>query len=346
MSVTQSRATPGGKAPRLYSRFFNPVALRFLGRRLVQALIVMLMVVIANFVIIKLAPGDMVDVLSGNSDMTAEQIAGLRTMYGLDQPILIQLGKYLGQLLTFNLGYSFRNAAPVLDIIMLRLPTTAMLVVLSVIISLTVGTVLGVVAARRAGKPADAIISTVALLFYATPSFIVAISLILIFSVKLGWLPIAGLTSVGANYTGMRHVLDVVAHLVMPVTALCTFYIAIYGRLARATMLEVMSQDFVRTARAKGMSERRVIYGHALRNALMPLVTMAGLQVSSLIGGAVLVETVFGLPGMGRTAFDAVFERDANLLLGVMFISSLSVVVVSLVVDILYVIIDPRVELK
>jgi peptide/nickel transport system permease protein len=327
-------------------RVLNPTALRFLARRLGQAIIVMLIVVIANFIIIHAAPGDMVDVLSGNSDMTAEQIADLRVRYGLDQPVFIQLGRYLGQLLTFDLGYSFRNSAPVLDIIMLRLPTTATLVVLSVVISLSIGTVLGVIAARKAGRVPDAVISTAALVFYATPSFIVAISLILIFSVKLGWLPIAGLTTVGSKLTGFAHIRDVAAHLVMPVTALCTFYIAIYGRLARATMLEVMGQDFVRTARAKGMSERRVIYTHALRNALLPLVTMAGLQVSSLIGGAVLVETVFGLPGMGRTAFDAVFERDTALLLGVMFVSSLSVVVVSLVVDLLYVLLDPRVELK
>jgi peptide/nickel transport system permease protein len=131
----------------------------------------------------------------------------------------------------------------------------------------------------------------------------------------------------------------------MPVAALCTFYVAIYGRIGRASMLEVLKLDYVRTARAKGLPERRVIYVHALRNALLPLVTMAGLQVSALVGGAVLIETIFGLPGMGRTAFDAVFERDTNLLLGVLFISSLSVVVVNFVIDLLYMALDPRVEL-
>lgn len=346
MSAPDAQKVTPARPRGISARVFNRTALRFMARRLLQAVIVMLMVVIANFIIIHCAPGDMVDVLSGNSDMTAEQIADLRSRYGLDQPMVVQLLKYLGHLLTLDLGYSFKNAAPVLDVILLRLPTTATLVVLSVIISVTVGTILGVVAARNAGRPADAVISTVALIFYATPSFIVAISLILLFSVCLSWLPIAGLETIGGHRTGLSHLLDVAAHLVMPVMALCTFYIAIYGRLARATMLEVMGQDFVRTARAKGMSERRVIYGHALRNALLPLVTMAGLQVSSLIGGAVLVETVFGLPGMGRTAFDAVFDRDTNLLLGVMFVSSLSVVVVSLVVDLLYVVLDPRVELR
>lgn len=306
----------------------------------------MLLVVLLNFSVIQLAPGDMVDVLSGQSDMTAEQMAAMRIQYGLDQPVIVQLGKYLMSLATLDLGYSFRNSAPVLDVIMGRFPTTLMLVVPSVLISLSVGTVLGVVAARNAGKPVDFIILAAALLLYATPSFIIAIILILIFGVFLNWLPIGGLTTVGAGLSGMAHLIDLVEHLILPVTALCTFYIAIYARLARASMLEVSTLDFVRTARAKGVSERRVTYVHALRNALLPIVTMAGLQVSSLIGGAVLVETVFGLPGMGRTAFDAIFERDTNLLLGVMFVSSLCVVLVSLVIDLLYVVLDPRVELK
>lgn len=337
--------TVGARPSRRPSRRLPP-AVRFIARRLGQAVIVMLLVMLANFAIIHAAPGDMVDVLSGSSDMTAEQITDLRQRYGLDQPTIVQLGRYLTQLATFDLGYSFRNAAPVLDVILLRLPTTLTLVALSVIFSLLFGTILGVTAARHAGKMLDATLSTVALLFYATPSFIIAIVLILIFSVKLGWLPIAGLATTGSGATGWAYWKDVAAHLVMPVAALCTFYVAIYGRLARATLLEVMGQDYVRTARAKGMSEGRVIYVHALRNALLPLVTMAGLQVSSLIGGAVLIETVFGLPGMGRTAFDAVFERDTNLLLGVMFVSSLSVVVVSLVVDLLYALLDPRVNLQ
>lgn len=258
----------------------------------------------------------------------------------------MRLGLYLWNLAQFDLGYSYRNAAPVIEVIMARFPTTLMLVVASVICSVTIGTLLGVIAARRAGKPLDLLILGFALLLYATPSFIVAILLILIFGVWLKALPIGGLLTLGVDLQGWAYVADIAAHLVMPVAALCTFYVAIYARLARASMLEVSGLDFVRTARAKGVPEWRVIYVHALRNALLPLVTMAGLQVSSLIGGAILVETVFGLPGMGRTAFDAIFERDTNLLLGVMFISALCVVLVSLIVDLLYMLLDPRVELK
>jgi peptide/nickel transport system permease protein len=303
-------------------------------------------VVLMNFTVLQITPGDMVDVLSSQSDMTTEQMAAMRQQYGLDQPVLIQLGKYFISLASLDLGYSFRNSAPVLDVIMSRFPTTLMLVGPSVLISLVVGTFLGVAAARNAGKPVDFLILTTALLFYATPSFIIAIILILVFGVFLKWLPIGGLVTIGAGLSGWDYAIDLARHLILPVAALCTFYIAIYAQLTRASMLEVSSLDFVRTARAKGMSEWRVVYVHALRNALLPIVTMAGLQMSSLLGGAVLVETVFGLPGMGRTAFDAIFERDINLLLGVMFFSSLCVVLVSLVIDLLYAALDPRVELK
>lgn len=328
------------------ARAFQGAPARYLARRLSQAVVVMLIVMVGGFALIHLAPGDLVDVLGGYSDMTAEQMAALRTQYGLDDPLIVQLGKYLLRLATFDLGYSPKNAAPVLDVLMERLPTTAMLVFFSVIVSLSLGAVLGVIAARRAGTLVDMAISTVALLFYATPSFIIAIALILVFSVRFDLMPIAGLTTPGVDRDGLAYALDVAHHLVMPIAALCTFYTAIYGRLSRAAMLDVMNLDFVRTARAKGLSETRVIYGHALRNALMPLVTMAGLQVSSLIGGAVLVETVFGLPGMGRTAFDAIFERDVNLLLGVLFVSSLGVVCVNFCIDLIYVLIDPRVDLS
>ncbi len=342
--LTSGAATPDRNAlPGL--RFLLGPLPRYVLRRLSQAFLVMLLVVVGSFVLVKMAPGDLVDVLAGNADMTAEQMTALRERYGLDQPAWVQLLRYMYSLATLDFGYSPLNAAPVLDIILARWPVTALLVISSVLISMTVGTVMGVVAARNAGNPVDLSISLLMLFFYATPTFIIAIGLILVFSVFLGVMPIAGFSTVGADYTGLRYVWDVVSHLTMPVLALCTFFIAIYGRIGRAAMLEVLTLDYVRTARAKGLSERRVIYVHALRNAMLPLVTMAGLQVSSLVGGAVLIETIFGLPGMGRTAFDAVFERDTNLLLGVVFISSLSVVVVNFVIDMLYMALDPRVEL-
>lgn len=342
-AVTQSGPLPSRKAGWSGS-WLGPLP-RYVLRRLSQAILVILLVVIGSFLLLKMAPGDLVDVLSGFSDMTADQMAALRVRYGLDQPVYIQLFRYVKTLATLDFGFSPLNNAPVLDVILGRWPVTAILVVSSVIISMLVGTVLGVIAARNAGRPLDLAISTLMLLFYATPSFVIAIIFILVFGVFMSLMPISGFSTAGANLTGLDYVWDVIKHLTMPIMALCTFYIAIYVRICRAAMLEVLKLDYIRTARAKGLSEERVVYVHALRNAMLPLVTMAGLQVSALVGGAVLVETIFGLPGMGRTAFDAVFERDTNLLLGVLFISSLSVVVVNFLIDMLYMILDPRVEL-
>jgi peptide/nickel transport system permease protein len=321
--------------------------LRFITRRLSQALLVMLLVVLGNFIVMQFAPGDMVDVMAGSgAEISPEQMATLRAKFGIDQPPMMQLFNYVSQLATLDLGYSYRQNAPVLDIILQRLPTTGALVTLSVVFSIIIGTFLGVLSARRAGKASDVVIGAFSLVLYATPSFIVGVLMILIFSVWLRWLPVTGLVTAGSQFTGLAFLKDLALHLIMPVAALCTHYVAIYARLTRAAMLEVISQDFVRTARAKGLREGRVIYVHALRNALLPIVTMAGLQVSAVAGGAVVVETIFGLPGMARTAYDAVFDRDTSLLLGVMFVSALFVVVVNLIVDLLYVLIDPRLELK
>jgi peptide/nickel transport system permease protein len=321
--------------------------LRFLGRRISQGILVMALVVVGNFVVLQLAPGDMVDAIAGSGgEISAEQMAVLRAKFGIDKPPVVQLFNYAKQLATFDLGYSYRNNAPVWDVLSERLPITATLVVLSLIFSIVIGTFFGVLSARQAGKPADVVIGVVSLIFYATPSFILGMMAILLFSVWLRWLPVTGLTTGGSDFHGFVWLRDVAIHLLMPVGALCSYYIAIYSRLTRAAMLEVISQDFVRTARAKGLSETRVIYVHALRNALLPIVTMAGLQVSTVIGGAVVVETIFGLPGMARTAYDAVFQRDTNLLMGVMFVSSLTVVIVNLIVDVLYIVIDPRLELR
>lgn len=306
----------------------------------------MLLVIVGNFVVMQMAPGDMVTAMAGGADLTAEQMESLRALYGLDKTPLMQFWNYFSQLATLDLGYSYRMNATVWEVLSGRLPTTAALVFLSLAVSLTVGSVLGVIAARKAGKLVDFGINVLTLFLYATPSFIVAVTMVLVFSIWLRWFPTSGLVTIGADLTGWAYVVDVARHLVMPVAALCTFYIAIYARLARAAMLEVLELDFVRTARAKGLNETRVVYVHTLRNAMLPIVTMAGLQVSTVLGGAVVVETVFSLPGMARTAYDAVFLRDTNLLLGVMFVSSLAIVIVNLIVDMLYTVLDPRVKLE
>jgi peptide/nickel transport system permease protein len=319
----------------------------FLARRLVQAVPTVLLIIVVNFLVLHLTPGDVVDVLAGEAGAaTPEYVAMLRQRFGLDRPLWTQLLQYVWGVLHLDLGFSFRHNMTVVELTLARLPATLLLMSVSIGLAVALGLVLGVTAARRVNRPADGAIAVLALLSYATPTFWIGLMFIVLFSVKLGWLPTGGMTSVGANYSGPARALDVAHHLVLPTVSLALFYAAIYTRLMRAAMLEVAGQDYVRTARAKGIAEGRIAAHHVLRNALLPLVTMVGVQVGSLLGGSVLVETVFGWPGLGRLAFEAVQQRDYSLLLGILFMSSLLVIAVNLVVDLLYALLDPRIELR
>ena len=213
----------------------------------------------------------------------------------------------------------------------------------TLVLSLLAGSVLGVAAARRVGRWSDAAVTATALVFYAMPIFWIGVMMIVLFGVKLGWLPTGGMVTIGAGYTGFAYLLDVARHMVLPVVTLSLFHTAFYARLMRASMLEVLGQDFVTTARAKGLKENRVVYSHVLRNALLPVVTVLGLQIANLLGGAVLVETVFSWPGLGRLAFDSVLSRDVNLLLGILLLSSILVTATNIVVDAAYRWLDPRI---
>jgi peptide/nickel transport system permease protein len=314
-------------------------------RRLLQLVSVALGVAVINFFLLRLAPGDAAQVLAGEAGAaTPEYMAALRAQFGLDQPLLVQFGKYVLNLAHFNLGYSFRHGMPVAQLIGERVPATLLLMGASILFAVVAGATLGAIAAYRAGKIADVVISTLALLFFATPLFWIGLMLVVVFSVWLDWLPVGGMFTIEAGYTGWAHIVDVARHLVLPAVTLGLFYMAVYTRLMRATMVEVKRQDFVRTAVAKGARPPRVLFAHVLRNALLPLVTMLGVQVSSIIGGAVLVETVFSWPGLGRLAFEALFQRDFNLLLGILLCSSVVVIVVNWVVDFVYTRLDPRIR--
>jgi peptide/nickel transport system permease protein len=322
-----------------------PPALRFLLRRLGQAIPIILGIAIFNFFLLHMAPGDAVDVLAGEAGgATPEYVAQLKAKFGLDQPLHVQLGKFLWNVATLNLGFSFRHNMPVVDLILARLPATLLLMVCAIVLAFASGIVLGVTAARNLNKAPDRIISVVALLAYATPIFWIGLMLILLFSVKLGWLPSSGMETIGADLSGAARLWDVTRHLVLPAVTLALFFMALYTRLMRASMLEVYGLDYVTVARAKGVGERGIAYRHVLRNALLPMITMLGLQVGSLLGGSVLVETVFGWPGLGRLAFESVFQRDYNLLLGILLLSSALVVLVNLLIDLLYARLDPRIE--
>lgn len=319
--------------------------LRFLAQRLVKAAIVVLAIVVFQFVLIRLAPGDPASVIAGQSGAAdAQFMAQLRAQFGLDRPLHEQLWIYVKGILTLDLGFSHRQQLPVATLILERLPATLLLTGAAFVLAITAGVALGVAAARRVGRPADSVITVIALTFYATPIFWVGLLLVLIFSVWLEWLPSFGMYTVGADLTGLAYALDVSRHLILPAITLGLFFLAIYARLARASMLEVADQDFVRTAHAKGVPEGRIIRAHVLRNALLPVITFAGIQAGQLVGGSILVETVFAWPGIGRLAFDALLQRDYAVLLGVFFCTAVMVVLFNLITDLLYAVIDPRVE--
>jgi peptide/nickel transport system permease protein len=319
--------------------------LSFVAQRIVKGVVVLLAIIVLNFFLIRLAPGDPASVMAGEAGASDQVfVAQLREKFGLDRPLPEQLLIYVKGILSFDLGYSFRQQEPVSRLILERLPTTLLLTVSAFAISLLLGILFGTLAARFAGTWADTAITTVALIFYATPLFWVALIGILLFSVEWDLLPSFGYETVGANYTGFAHVLDVGAHLVMPATTIGLFFMATYARMTRASMLEVKRLDFVKTARAKGLKASVIQRRHVLRNALLPVVTLAGLHTGTLIGGAVLTETVFAWPGIGRLMYDALIQRDYNLLLGVFVVCSAMVLIFNLITDLVYRIVDPRIE--
>ncbi len=315
------------------------------GRRLLASLPTLLIILAGLFLLLQLAPGDTVDALMaqmGGGDPA--MMAQLRNFYGLDATVPVQLGRYLLRLLSLDLGYSAIYGKPVAAVIAERLPATLLLMTSSLAFAFAGGVAFGVLAAQRINRWPDTLISTVGLIFYATPSFWLGLMGIVVFAVHLGWLPSGGFEAIGAGYTGTRRALDVALHLLLPTATLSLIFLATYLRIMRAAMLEVMDQDFIRTARAKGLSETAVVVRHALRNAMLPMVTLLGLQVGSLLGGSVVVESVFALPGLGRLAYEAVVQRDLNTLLGIVFVSALLVIAANFVVDMLYAQLDPRIE--
>ena len=319
---------------------------RFIAARLVKAVLILLAILVLNFTLIHAAPGDPAAVMAGEAGASDEKfLEDLRRQFGLDQPFHVQLWIYMKGAVQLDLGYSYRRGMPVSELILDRLPATLLLTGAAFVISILFGVIAGVAAAARQGRWGDSIISTLALLFYATPLFWIALMASLLFSVVLGWLPGFGYETVGANHTGLARALDIARHLVLPAMTLGLFFTAVYVRMTRASMLEVSRLDFVKTARAKGLKPGVIQRRHILRNALLPVITLAGLQAGQLVGGAVLTETVFAWPGIGRLMFEAISQRDYNVLLGVFLVSAAMVLIFNLITDIVYVIVDPRIRI-
>jgi peptide/nickel transport system permease protein len=308
------------------------------------AVILLIAVLVLNFSMMHLAPGDVADTISqsmGGADQ--ELLDQIRADYGLDKPFVVQIGRYIGGVLQFDLGFSFFYNQPVTDLILQRLPATLLLVVTAQLLALFIGVIMGVISARKPNGILSHFVTFLALFGYAAPVFWTGILLLIAFSLKIQLFPVAGMQDVTIEGGFWVHFLDVARHMVLPVITLGSLFLALYSRLARATMMETLGSDFVRTAKAKGLSPNQVVYKHALKNSLSPVITLAGLQFSAVISGAVLVEAVFSWPGLGTLAFQSIIARDTPTILGILFFSALVVIVGNLLTDLALRLVDPRV---
>ena len=314
-------------------------------RHVLNAVGLLLAVVVLNFTLIQAAPGDPAVVIAGEMGGASPQIlADIRARYGLDRGKGEQLATYVGKVARGDFGYSFYFNQPVTSLILQRLPATLLLVLTSLGLSAGIGAGLGILTARRPRSLMSHIISVGAIAGYSAPVFWTGLMLLVLFASVWPVLPVSGMAEVAVPRHGVAYVLDVARHLVLPATTLAVVYVAQYSRLAHTSMGDVLRADYIRTARAKGLPERVVILKHALRNALIPLVTIVGLQFGQVLAGAVLVETVFAWPGLGRLVFDSILRRDYPTLLGVLFFSALIVILANMATDLLYRIIDPRIR--
>lgn len=314
-------------------------------RQLANAVALLLAVLVLNFCLIHLAPGDPVQVIAGEmGGASPEVVAALREKFGLDHSLLEQLFTYLGKVATGDFGYSYYFNEPVLNLIAQRLPATLYLAISSLLIAVLIGTLLGIVSARRPNGIFSHTVTIFSLIGYAAPIFWTGLLLLLLFGSVWPILPVAGMTDVVNPKTGYAYVVDVARHLVLPSFTLGVVFLAQYSRLARVNMIDALSADYVRTARAKGLPEYVVIGKHALRNTLIPIVTVVGLQFGNLFAGAVLVETVFSWPGLGRLVFESILRRDYPTLMAVLFFSAMMVMVANILTDLVYRWIDPRIR--
>jgi len=312
--------------------------------RSVYAIILLTAVLILNFSMMHLAPGDVADTIAqANGGADAEVLEAIRAEYGLDQPFLVQLGRYIGNVMQLNLGYSFYYREPVTELIIQRLPATLLLVFSAQILALLVGVFLGVVSAQKPNGLTSHFVTFIALFGYSAPVFWTGILLLIGFSLQFQWFPVAGMRDVTIDGGFWIKSWDVVVHLMLPMITLASVFLALYSRLTRATMLEQLRTDYVRTAYAKGMPHLKIVYQHALKNALSPVITLAGLQFSAVISGAVLVEAVFSWPGLGTLAFTSILARDTPTILGILFFSALVVIIGNLLTDLAQRLVDPRI---
>ncbi len=308
-------------------------------RQVLLAIPALLGVILITFILMRAVPGDVVTNLVGlEGNVSPERMAEMRRMFGLDLPIHVQFGQWFGAVLQGDLGSSLRTSRPIVQDLLLRFPVTLELTFFSLLIALVIAIPLGIVAAVRRGSVVDFLVSVFALLGLSIPGFFLGILLILLFSLKLGMLPPAGFVTVQDS------LLENLKNMILPSLSLGLVLAAAITRIVRSSMLEVLNRDYIRTARAKGLAERIVTYRHALRNALIPVITVVGLQFGTLLGGAVIIEQVFSLPGVGRFALEGINLRDYPVVQGAVLLIAAAFILVNLLVDVIYSLIDPRIR--
>jgi len=317
----------------------------FVIRRLILIVPTFFLISIIIFVLIHAAPGDPTDRMFGVHGADPEVIQAAIVELGLDQPVLNQYVLWLSKLLQFDLGFSYVDNTPIWRLISNRIPRTLELMLVAEVVSVVIAVVLGVIAAVKELSAVDSLASLAALIGYATPNFWIAFMLMFVFSVQLGWLPTSSMITEGLAFPSPFHWLfDHLKHLVLPTTVLVMGWTAYLFRMVRSSMLEVLRQDYITTARAKGLKERVVIYKHALRNALLPIVTYESYSVGFLFGGAAVVETIYAWPGLGQFMVDRALKSDYPALMGISMIIALMVLIANVCADITYVIVDPRIR--
>jgi len=317
---------------------------RILRRRLISAIPVLIIVLLFTFLLLENASGDAVDaylVSIGGGDASLRD--SLRAQYGLDHSALWRLWLYASSVMKLDLGWSVAFDRPVLSLIMERLPNTLLLMGSATLLSFVLGTALGIIAGAKPGSLLDRVLSSVSLALYAVPGFWLGLVLVLVFAVKLRWFPTSGLETIASGKQGVARALDIARHLALPVASLGLIYLALFLRVMRSAMGEIWRMDFVTFAQSKGLSRSRVVLRHVARNAALPLLTVLGLQSATMLGGSVVIESVFAIPGFGRLAQEAVAGRDTPLLMGIILVSAVFVILINLIVDALYAFLDPRI---
>ncbi len=315
-------------------------------KKLLYALITILCVIAFNFFLFRVMPGDVSTILA-KSTTSAEVKARMIEKAGLDKSLLTQFGIYMKDLATGDFGDAFNTydgRQGVLDIIAGRIPNTVILLLVAEIIAIALGILVGVVCAWKRGKAIDTGLLSGSLVLYSMPTFWFAMVLIFIFCVGLRWFPTGGITTAGTNYTGFRHIIDYIKHLILPSLCMGFAMIGGYSLTMRSTMIDVLTEDYITTARAKGFSNRYVLMKHAMPNTMLPMVTIIAMNVSAILGGAIQLETLFSWQGLGKLMYDALLKRDYPLLQGCFMITTVAVILANLITDILYEFIDPRVK--